>query len=45
MKKVQEDLMALQGQENPLDIIADEFKNRRMSFVLTSFLSLISRMR
>ncbi|MFW0927009.1 cell division protein ZapE [Providencia sp. VP23HZSY-1] len=26
MKKVQEDLMALQGQENPLDIIADEFK-------------------
>lgn len=28
MKKVQEDLMALQGQENPLDIIADEFKKQ-----------------
>ncbi|WP_272690292.1 cell division protein ZapE [Providencia sp. PROV152] len=28
MKKVQDDLMALQGQENPLDIIADEFKKQ-----------------
>ncbi|WP_369308661.1 cell division protein ZapE [Providencia rettgeri] len=28
MKKVQEDLMSLQGQENPLDIIADEFKKQ-----------------
>lgn len=28
MKKVQEDLMALQGHENPLDIIADEFKKQ-----------------
>ena len=28
MKKVQEDLMALQGQENPLDIIADNFKKQ-----------------
>ncbi|MEY0765024.1 MULTISPECIES: cell division protein ZapE [Providencia] len=28
MKKVQEDLIALQGQENPLDIIADEFKKQ-----------------
>ncbi len=29
-EEVQEDLMALQGQENPLDIIADEFKNKQM---------------
>ncbi len=28
MKKVQEDLMSLQGQENPLEIIADEFKKQ-----------------
>lgn len=28
MKKVQEDLIALQGQENPLGIIADEFKKQ-----------------
>ncbi|MCW2257757.1 cell division protein ZapE [Providencia alcalifaciens] len=28
MKKVQDDLIALQGQENPLDIIADEFKKQ-----------------
>lgn len=38
MKKVQEDLMALQGQENPLDIIADEFKNKQMCCVLMNFL-------
>lgn len=28
MKKVQEDLMALQGQENPLELIADDFKKQ-----------------
>lgn len=38
MKKVQEDLMALQGQENPLDIIADEFKKQTDVLCFDEFL-------